>query len=125
MRQLFPQKSIPNRVRLSGISQGLKRHNIQPIEKELMRTVNALTLQVLQDRKISEIKYMAFRDQKIKRLVAEDKMIGMTKICAWCGKSLGSRPDQVTKKISHGICLSCARGFLLKSHLDTRHILHD
>ncbi len=68
---------------------------------------------------------MAFRDKKIKPQVEKEKMIGIAKICAWCGKSLGSLPDQVTRKISHGICLSCAEGFLLKSGLDSRRIFRD
>ncbi len=87
-----------------------------------MSAMKGMTLHALQDMRISGIKFMAFRDKNIRQSVEKGKMPGITKICAWCGKSLGSLPDQATLKISHGICLSCAEGFLLKSDLETRHI---
>jgi hypothetical protein len=90
-----------------------------------MNAMKTMTLHTLRDTRIFGTKNMAFRDKKIRQYGEKEKITGITKICAWCGKSLASLPDQATKHISHGICLACAEGFFLKSGLDTRRIFHE
>lgn len=91
----------------------------------LQMQCNHMMQQALEDMRISGTRRMAFREKKIRQVGGKEKIIGIKKVCAWCGKLLENLPDQTAMPISHGICLSCAEGFLLKSGIDTRLILRD
>ena len=41
----------------------------------------------------------------------------MTRVCSWCGKSMGEKEPLEDKRITHGICGACEQLVLEAEHI--------